>query len=156
MKCLLLAQLHHRRFIIYKAVWSNVDNFCVYKFTGSSFLKAGFLVLATFQMFITSSQQVFASMTLYSIRIGIILSQAEWASLRLCNLREEIFIIHLDLRQGPGEMPAFIAFNTSKEGFYSSNDWRVWKHELWFQIITFILFNVKDWESFWKELLRYL
>lgn len=42
--------------------------------------------------------------TLDSIRIDSISSQAEWASLRLCDLQEEIFIIQLDLIQGPSEM----------------------------------------------------
>lgn len=99
---------------------------------------------------------IFASITLYSIRIAIILSQAEWASLRLCDLQQEIFIIWLDLMQGPSKTLGFIAFNVSKEGFYFSNDWRVWKPELWLQIIIFIVFDVKDWESFGKKLLSHL
>lgn len=35
------------------------------------------------------------------ISIDVILSQAEWASLRPCGLKEEIFLIQLDLMQGP-------------------------------------------------------
>ena len=69
--------------------------------------------------------------------------------------RGNIYYLGPSKMQGPSKMLGFIAFNASKEGFYFSNDWRVWQHILWLQIIIFIIFNVKDWQNFGKELVTF-
>lgn len=105
------------------------------------------------QLFRCSSflPSVFASITLYPISMDIILSQAEWASLRPCDLQEEIFLIQWIWCKIPTKCLASLHLIHQKKDFVLA---MTGKQETWIMVLNDHFFNVRSWESFWKQLLH--